>query len=463
MNFHSRLFSPVAIFATILALPTLLRADQPTPVSYQLIVAIAPADHTISVRGTIDVPLKDPHTRELRFNLHETFAITQLRINGRTTTFSFEPTEHNPMYPASHKVAVLLPEGISGGMLHLEIAYNGRLTELPEFGVAPDQQPAMDDQINSRMVELANYSNWYPQFFEIGYPLHVDLQVSLPAGWTAICSGKKLGDRVDSGLAITRWSSPKDIDILIAAAPNYQCKSVRDSGVEIEVYYTQLPDAFIDKELHQIAEVMTLFTSRLGETTVPANTVKHVFSPKHKGQGRAGISRPGMIVTSEGLVREQLAADPNFSLFQDIAHEIGHFWWNFGAGQGDWINEAFAEYYSAFAVQKIVSQQQFESLLEKYRHEVCALPADAPPLAQVPFDGAYFVIRYYKGSLLVDYLRQSLGDDRFFQASREFFQTYRGHSIATSNFRDFWGQQLPRAKPSVSQWLDSPGSTPIKM
>lgn len=109
----------------------------------------------------------------------------------------------------------------------------------------------------------------------------------------------------------------------------------------------------------------TLFTSRLGETTVPASTVKHVCSPKQKGQSRAGIARPGMIVTSEGLVREQLAANPNFSLFQDIAHEIGHFWWNFGAGQGDWIKEAFAEYYSAYAVQQIVSQQQFEAVPRK--------------------------------------------------------------------------------------------------
>jgi hypothetical protein len=88
---------------------------------------------------------------------------------------------------------------------------------------------------------------------------------------------------------------------------------------------------------------MNLFTQRLGKTTIPSGTIKLVFSPKHKGQGRAGIVRPGMIVTSEGRMLEELARDPKFSLLRDLTHEIAHFWWNFGAGQGDWINETFAE------------------------------------------------------------------------------------------------------------------------
>jgi hypothetical protein len=105
-----------------------------------------------------------------------------------------------------------------------------------------------------------------------------------------------------------------------------------------------------------------------------AGAIKLVFSPKRKGQGRAGIARPGMIVTSEGLMLEALAKDPSFSLLQDLAHEIAHFWWNFGEGQGDWINEAFAEYASAVAVEQLVSEEQFQKVLEGYRSTVRALP-----------------------------------------------------------------------------------------
>jgi hypothetical protein len=149
---------------------------------------------------------------------------------------------------------------------------------------------ALDDQVNSRLVELANYSSWYPQFFVMGHPLEIKLQVSLPEGWVAICSGKKLEQRVEYGRSITRWSSPRDTDILIAASPNYKEKSTRLSDVAIEIYYTQMRDTFVESEMRQIADVMKLFTDRLGETTIPAGTIKHVYSPKRKGQGRAGIA-----------------------------------------------------------------------------------------------------------------------------------------------------------------------------
>jgi aminopeptidase N len=167
-----------------------------------------------------------------------------------------------------------------------------------------------------------------------------------------------------------------------------------------------------------------------------------------------------MIVTSEGLTLEALADDPQFSLFQDIAHEIAHFWWNFGAGQGDWINEAFAEYFSAVAVQKIVSEQHFDSVLEKYRKAVRELPANAPSLSTVPFDGSGFVIRYYKGSLMLNHLRHALGDDRFFQAARDFFHTYTGKSIGTAEFRSFWKQRLGDRQSSLDVWVDSAGGLP---
>lgn len=449
------------LLAFFLSVSTVLAAEGgPVPVSYDLKVRIEPTAGSIAVRGTIEVPLGQPGAKTVQFGLHETFAIKKLSVNGHAASFSFQPGEPSMITPATRNVVVKLPSGAPPDKIQLEIEYGGRLKKIPEFGTYPDQKQAMDDQINSRLVELAYYSSWYPQFLVFGRPIEIALEVSLPRGWIAICSRKKLEDGVKDGQAITRWSSAKDTDILITASPKYKRKSVPLPGGEIEIYYTELPEKFVETEGQQIAEVMNLFTDGLGPTTIPSGSVKHVFSPKRKGQGRAGISRPGMIVTSEGVVLEELAKDPKFSLFQDIAHEIGHFWWNFGAGQGDWINEAFAEYASAVAVERIISEQQFESVLEDYQSAVHDLPADAPPLAKVPFDGSGFVIRYYKGSLMLDYLRHVMGDNRFFQAARDFFQTYNGQSIGTAEFRSFWKEKLGEKKDVVDLWLDSGGGLP---
>ena len=435
-------------------------ASERQPTAYDLQVNIEPAKGAIRVRARVDMSLDSAGSTTFKFNLHETFAVKKLQVDGKDATFTSAPLEA-PLLPASRSFIVTLPPGPTGNRVRMDMEYEGRMKSLPEFGASPDWKHSLDDQINSRMVELASYSSWYPQF-TFGQPLQVEMELSLPQGWISICSGKKLGDRVEQGRVITRWSSPKDVDIVILASPSYKEKSVSQSGVHIEIYHTQMPEAFIEREISQIAGVVQLYTARLGETNIPAGTVRQVYSPKRKGQGKAGIARPGMIVTSEGLTLDALAKDPKFSLFQGIAHEIAHSWWNFGAGQGDWINEAFAEYFSAIAVEQFSSEEEFRAVLEDYRKQVRELPVSAPPLATVPLsnDEVGFVVRYYKGALMLHRFREVLGDKKFFQASRDFFQTYRGRPAGTAEFRGFWRGQLADEEKLVDTWLDSTGGLP---
>ena len=438
---------------------SVLAVENAASVSYDLKVVIEPAAGTMVVRGKIDAPV-EKGAKTLRFGLHEAFAIRRLAVNGTKTRFTLDAPKPSFIFPATRNVTVALPMETSQGSVQMEIEYRGRLKVLPEFGAAPQGQPAMDDQINSRMVELANYSSWYPAFGVYGHPIESRLEVSLPKGWTAICSGQKLDESEKDGRAVSRWMSAKDTDILILAAPNYKREVASTSDGQVEIYYTQLPQQFVGREGDQIARLMDMLTRALGDPSISSATVKHVFSPKRKGQGRAGIARPGMIVTSEGIVLAELAKDPKFSLFQDVAHEVAHFWWNFGAGQGDWINEAFAEYSSAVAVRQVFGQQEFDRILERYRSEVRSLPQDAPALSQVPFDGSGFVIRYYKGSLMLEDLRQTMGEAVFRDAAHEFCQTFKGRSIGTAEFRGFWKRALGEKRDVVDAWLDSPGGVP---
>jgi peptidase M1-like protein len=438
-----------------------LGAEQTTiwPVSYELNVRIEPAQGSIHVRAKLGIPQRNRGEREVRFDLHETFEVKRLLVDRQKAAFSFQPAEITPVKPASRTLVVRLPAEPLPDPLPVEIEYEGRLKDLPENNAAPGQ-PGLDDQINARMVELASYSSWYPQF-PWGQPLRVELELSLPQGWVSVCSGQKLAERMETGRALTRWSSPNDVDVLVLASPHYRKREGREAGVAIEIYDTQLPPSFIDREAGQIAGVLTLFTGRLGQTTIPGGTVKHVFSPKRKGQGMAGIARPGIIATSEGITLESLAAHPDFSLFQGIAHEIAHFWWNFGSGQGDWVNEAFSEYFSAVAVQVLVSEERFGEVMASYRRSVAELPSDAPSLSLVPFrDGQVnWVVRYQKGALMLDRLRRALGDEAFFAASRDFFQVHRGHSIGTAEFRGFWKQRLGDQAELVDALLDAGGAS----
>lgn len=450
-----------AALVLFLAVPVLVPAQEKSiPLSYDLKVSIEPQAGSIAVQGTVQVPLESAQATTFKFNLHETLDISKLLVNGKAAAFTFAPAVSPFPLPASRGVVVNLPAGLTQNSVRMDIAYSGRMKVLPEYGTSSDFSHSLDDQINSRMVELAGYSSWYPQFL-FGQPLQAKLSLSLPQGWISICSGKKLEEKVRQSHIVTSWSSPQDMDILILASPSYKLKSIREPGIDLDIYHTRMPEQFIGQEGKQIAGVLKLYTDELGSTNIPNGTVKHVYSPKRKGQGKAGIARPGLIVTSEGLTLEALAQDPNFSLFQGIAHEIGHYWWNFGVGQGDWINEAFAEYFSAIAVEKLSSEVAFRAVMADYRKEVAELPSDAPSLSAVPVaQQSSFVVRYYKGALMLDTFRNAMGDQAFFKASREFFETYRGKLTGTPEFRSFWKSKLASHEELVDVWLDSRGGPP---
>jgi len=98
--------------------------------------------------------------------------------------------------------------------------------------------------------------------------------------------------------------------------------------------------------------------------------------------------------------------------------------------------------------------------MESYKKKVNELPADAPPLSTVPFlnDNVGFVVRYYKGSLTLNRLRETLGDEKFFSACQDFFQTYKGQSIGTKEFRTFWKARLGDQGKLVDALLDAKGA-----
>jgi aminopeptidase N len=423
------------------------------PVRYDLKAQIEPGAGTVAVRGTIGMQL-EPGARQMTFALHRSFAIRTLRVDGVPAKFSYQTVEPTPFNPAVRNVVVDLPAH-AAATLKMDIAYDGKLEVLPEWGASPDPKTlSMDDQVNSRMVQLASYSAWYPLFAPFGHHFQTELEISLPKGWTAVSGGDKR-DVAQDGRAVTHWSVQDNFDLAFAAAPNFKVIKTRSSGVEIEIYHTQMPDAVIAGESTELAAVTTMFTDALGSANVPGGTIRHVYSPMRKGQGRAGIARAGVIITSEGRMLDALAGDPNYSLLQDLAHEVAHFWWHFGSGQGDWVNEAFAEYSSAIAVREIGSKERFEGVLAYYRKCVGGLPATAPSLATVPQQGGDFYVRYYKGSLMLDDFRRSMGDEAFVAAAREFYQTYKNTPTGTAEFRAFWRTRVDGAR--LDAWLDQGG------
>lgn len=80
----------------------------------------------------------------------------------------------------------------------------------------------------------------------------------------------------------------------------------------------------------------------------------------------------------------------------------------------------------------------------------------------MPFlnDDVGYIVRYYKGPLMLDFFRNLLGDGEFFKICRDFFKTYSKSLISTPDFRHFWKERLGVHNEKLDLWLDSKGGLP---
>jgi hypothetical protein len=415
---------------------------------YALEVRLDPGRQHVGVDGRVSLHPGQGESA-FSFGLHETFRISRCTIDGQSARC------RRPGGNGGREVSVELPQGTRPGVVDLELAYEGAIENRPGWGDPRGEGPFMDDSAGPDRVELAIYSNWYP-VFGFGHVFDAELELGMPPGWGVTCIGQRIGGGEEGG-ATTRWEARAVNDLVIVASPGLRSKDVATAAGTVRIHHTRLPDRFLDRMAQETEQTLLLFSKLLGGASGDG-VLQHVYSPRDWGQG---FARPGLIVSSEGRVLRALAEDPEASFLYGDAHEAGHFWWRFGAGQGDWINETFAEYFALVALQSIQGEDSYQEALARRRDTVAGLPEDAPPLAAVLMsDQNAYTVRYEKGALMLHALRERLGDEAFFRASRRFYESIRDSPGAgTDEFRGFWKDALGD-EALLSAWLDSSGSGP---
>ncbi|HDP95689.1 MAG TPA: hypothetical protein ENN40_10075 [Candidatus Aminicenantes bacterium] len=430
------------------------------PEHYDVSVEVFPDQGFLQANAAIRLFLEQPASPTLSFFLHQTFRIDELALNGRNMPFSMTPAPPEKLYPARQRVDIQLNrETGTTSRIDLFVRYSGVLKKLPQWGLAKPGKLSMDDTIGPERVELAAYSGWHPQWPGRHW-FSLKLEIIAPDNWKVIASGEKTGTRLKENRIHTTWESARDHDLVVVASPDFkeiQVPAGSDFGI-ISVLHTRLPADFVNREAREMARALEYHTQWLGPPLHAGTSLRHVYSPREKGQG--GYSRPGLIISSEGRISAALESRPALSFIRGNAHELAHFWWNSGRGQADWINEAFAEYFSLLVLEAAGNAMDSAAYLKSCEEQVRNLPQSAGALSKVPADntGHNHVIRYCQGALMLHHFRSLMGDEAFFAACRRFYLEFRESGAETQDFRDFWSQQKGMDSTTVNRWLDTPGS-----
>lgn len=277
--------------------------------------------------------------------------------------------------------------------------------------------------INSKWIELSERIDWVPRMARNGAYTY-EMDVVVPESFTTITGTKLLKTISTDAHLVTRWKSTNPVgSITLLSAPGLKKSATIRNGVDLEIYYTDLPQTYIDSmktDLLKSVELLNQMFGPLGKSC----EVKIAYSPRSAG----GYARRPLLMVSEKYALDQRKL--NFGYARDFklnTHEIAHYWSFADTGAPeDWMNEGLAEYASFLISEKLIGKG-FANLLTSEYEGIVNHTQTATAIAETPGDSWEREInRYYKPTMLFNQLRQKYGEEKL----NLFFRTLCGRMKA---------------------------------
>ena len=386
-----------------------------------------------------------PSLRMLDFYLHPDFRVDGvIDMNGGRLAFQRYKKNDNKSRPL---YVLLEREYHAGDILNLRFYYRG---------------------IPSKKFEGRLYvtpgANWYPTTF-YGDRASFDMVFHTPKNLKLAAPGNLIDSRTAGDTLITQWKvdvPARNISFSMGLMNKYE---YRNEGLPlIEIYFDDELHKDIARSLSEainpegsslqeyvsedIINAMKLFTDYFGPYSYGPMRISEIMAMH-------GEAFPGFIHLG---VPGWFKGDEDGYVSASRAHETAHQWWgvsvDYETYHDQWLSEGFAEYCGLMYVQAGFGNEKFLKQLREYRDNIFSLRkyllgsgSTSGAIAmgyrtlstETPED--YGPIIYEKAAFCLHMLRnmmidlKTMKEDTFFRMMSEFYQTYRGRSVTTADFK----------------------------
>ncbi len=288
------------------------------------------------------------------------------------------------------------------------------------------------------------------------------VNVSLPEGLVLVSTGVTIDSQaVRAGFIQHTIESGPARDFFLILSPDFQVFSQSVGKTRVNSYYLPGHEQGGERVLSVGSDSLRIFNQQFG--LYPYVDLDLVDAPM---RGAAGVEFPGIVLIGDALYREYTSHD----LAITTAHEVAHQWWYNLVGNDvidhPWLDEALTSYssslYYEFTQRPEAAEGLFSYYENRYQQAVEAGSDDQITRSETYFENLadprrYGAIVYAKGALFFRALRQEIGDEAFFSALANYFDTHK-YRIANPDdllnaFEKAAGYQLDDF---YQDWLYSP-------
>ncbi len=426
---------------------------------YDLEVAFEPEDFHLSARARIQV----------RANVDGLDAVS-LKFNPALEILRVYDSEHRELFFTQDKGGRLtyiyfLEPVAARGTATFEVYYRGQLVPPPQANdvVAAGQQSSTVTFFEPR-YETYFYSQsayWYPappqeDFFT------ARMKIIVPPGFTSIANGRlqergtlngiqRVTELDKTGSDYTVYEITTPVKYLSFLVGRLSLTEDQPGGLPLSCYVASdvrwLKRSFLD----DAQKVLSFYGDLFGP--FPFENLRIV---QRLWSSAGGHSPASFLVVNELPRRSDatgafipLVPSPNspvdLSHWKDyyLAHEIAHQWWGQGVTgatyRDQWLSEGLAQFAAALYLRSRYSEDAYSEILRKFskwtaKKSTWGAITLGSRLSYVDFQ-AYQAIVYDKAALVLNMLRDMMGDEKFFAGLRQFFVRYRHGAASTAQFR----------------------------
>jgi aminopeptidase N len=346
----------------------------------------------------------------LTFDLSNSLTVSSVKINNVNLAFTQNTNELIITLPATQ---------LSGSQATVEVVYSGAPPQNGFFAFTSTTHGPSNIPVIYTLSEPFGARDWWPCKQDLNDKINsIDVYITAPSQYISVSNGIEPEAPVINGNLKTthfRHNYPIPAYLICMAVTNYtiinQTAGVGPNAYPIINYiYPESDNSSLRTQILQTPLLLNYFSSLL--ENYPFATEKY---------GHAQFGWGG------GMEHTTVSFMVNFGR-QLIAHEMAHQWFGdkitCGTWKDIWLNEGFATYFAALAVENFDGPAAFVtekanmigSITSAVNGALYLTDAEALSVDRI-FD---FRLTYNKGAMVLHMLRFKLGDAVFFQGLRNY-------------------------------------------
>jgi Peptidase family M1 domain/TPR repeat len=420
---------------------------------YQIDAVLSPHEHKIAARAKVKITALE-ELNVATFQLHNDLRLTRVIDSAGKPLTADRITQDSSVRISLNKPLA------KDDSTTLTFEYEGVLDSADDSPVPGLKLTSISD--DTSYLLYAGY--WFPVNAYGIDRFSATINVTVPAHMMVIGSGKvsegtqTLKTTGSSGPTKTfslRYDKASFPGTIIAGAFGDYYST--DAGLDLHVYFKpthkELASAYAETAVKEFTYYITLYgplpSNVLRIVELPDDTLPSAWAPELVALSGRGIT-----------------PRTNYRL---LANTIAHQWWGVSVSPDSrdnwWIQDGLSRYSEARYIETAAGQGAMQDAIKDM--SVFALSYDTVPLSSAGkldlFSPEFQSLQTDKAAMILHMLRWVVGEQKFDQTMRDFFNKYQGKSATADQFRELaeknYGDKLTWF---FSQWFDSTGAPEFK-